>query len=72
MERMLSSYLGLYPESIDMLYSLAGVLFAQGRVKEAQLEVEKILVVDPKHEHALELREMIELGSSSSSENLPN
>lgn len=72
MERMLSSYLGLYPESIDMLYSLAGVLFAQGKVKEAQLEVEKILVVDPKHEHALELREMIELGSSSSRENLSN
>jgi tetratricopeptide (TPR) repeat protein len=60
MERMISAYLDLHPDSVDMLYSLAGVLFAQGKVNEARLEVEKILVVEPDHEHALELRGMIE------------
>ena len=60
MEQMLSSYLKLHPASIDMLYSLAGVLYAQGKVKEAKLEVEKILIFEPQHEHALELQEMIE------------
>ena len=70
MERMLSSYLGLYPESIDMLYSLAGVLFAQGKVNEAKLEVEKILVVNPTHEHALELKEMIQERGTQSGGNV--
>lgn len=60
MERMISAYLDLHPDSVDMLYSLAGVFFAQGKVNEARLEVEKILVVEPDHEHALELRGMIE------------
>ncbi len=59
MERMLSSYLRLHPASIDMLYSLAGLLYAQGKVSEAKLEVEKILIFEPAHEHALELQEMI-------------
>jgi tetratricopeptide (TPR) repeat protein len=60
MERMISAYLDLHPGSLDMLYSFAGVLFAQGKVKEARLEVEKILVFEPSHEHALELRSMID------------
>ena len=60
MERMISSYLNLHPASIDMLYSLAGVLFAQGKVNEAKLEIEKILIFEPKHEHALELKGMIQ------------
>ena len=59
MERMLASYLNLHPASIDMLYSLAGVLYAQGKVSEAKLEVDKILIFEPEHEHALELQEMI-------------
>jgi tetratricopeptide (TPR) repeat protein len=59
MERMLASYLKLHPASIDMLYSLAGVLYAQGKVSEAKLEVDKILIFEPEHEHALELQEMI-------------
>lgn len=60
MERMISAYLDLHPGSLDMLYSFAGVLFAQGKVNEARLEVEKILVFEPGHEHALELRGMID------------
>lgn len=59
MEQMLTSYLKLHPASIDMLYSLAGVLYAQGKVSEAKLEVEKILIFEPHHEHALELQEII-------------
>lgn len=65
MERMLTAYLDLHPASLDMLYSFAGVLYAQGKVNEARLEIEKILVFEPAHEHALELRGMI----NSSAEN---
>lgn len=65
MERMLTAYLDLHPASLDMLYSFAGLLFTQGKVKEAQLEIEKILIFEPQHEHALELRGMIEKSSAS-------
>lgn len=70
MERMISAYLDLHPDSIDMLYSLAGVLFAQGKVHEARLEVEKILVAEPNHEHALELRGMIEQNTIGNKTNI--
>jgi tetratricopeptide (TPR) repeat protein/glycosyltransferase involved in cell wall biosynthesis len=65
MERMLTAYLDLHPASLDMLYSFAGLLFAQGKVNEARLEIEKILIFEPEHEHALELRSMINKSASS-------
>ena len=65
MERMLTAYLDLHPASLDMLYSFAGLLFAQGKVQEAKLEIEKILIFEPQHEHALELRGMIDQTASS-------
>jgi tetratricopeptide (TPR) repeat protein/glycosyltransferase involved in cell wall biosynthesis len=66
MERMLTAFLDLHPGNLDILYSFAGVLFAQGKVQEAKLEVEKILIFEPQHEHALELRGMIEKTSGNS------
>jgi len=60
MERMLTAYLDLHPASLDMLYSFAGVLFAQGKVNEAKMEIEKILIFEPAHENALELKNIIE------------
>ncbi len=65
MERMLTAFLDLHPGNLDILYSFAGVLFAQGKVHEARIEVEKILIFEPAHEHALELRGMIDQSASS-------
>lgn len=67
MERMLGAYLNLHPASLDILYSFAGVLFAQGKVNEARMEVEKILIFEPQHEHALELRGIIAQAQSERS-----
>jgi tetratricopeptide (TPR) repeat protein len=58
-ERSLNSFLELHPANIEMLYSFAGILFAQGKVEQAKLEVEKILVFEPKNPLALELRDII-------------
>jgi tetratricopeptide (TPR) repeat protein/glycosyltransferase involved in cell wall biosynthesis len=66
MERMLTAYLDLHPASLDMLYSFAGLLFAQGKVNEARLEIEKILIFEPRHENALELRGMLDKAKSDS------
>jgi tetratricopeptide (TPR) repeat protein len=66
MERMLTAFLDLHPGNLDILYSFAGVLFAQGKVNEARIEIEKILIFEPQHEHALELRGMIDKRGSQS------
>ncbi len=66
MERMLVAFLDLHPGNLDILYSFAGVLFAQGKVQEARSEIEKILIFEPQHEHALELKTMIEKSASVS------
>jgi tetratricopeptide (TPR) repeat protein len=60
MERMLVAFLDLHPANLDILYSFAGVLFAQGKVREARTEIEKILIFEPQHEHAIELKNMID------------
>lgn len=61
-ESLLSRYLDIHPASTDMLYSFAGVLFAQGKMQQARMEVEKILLFEPQNPKALELRQMIETG----------
>lgn len=62
-EELLARYLDIHPASTDMLYSFAGVLFAQGKMQQARMEVEKILLFEPQNSKALELRQMIEKGS---------
>jgi Tfp pilus assembly protein PilF len=58
-EKAINSYLELHPANIEMLYSFAGILFAQGKVDQAKNEVEKILIFEPQHTRALELRDLI-------------
>lgn len=58
-EKAINSYLELHPANVEMLYSFAGILFAQGKMEQAKSEVEKILIFEPKHPRALELRDLI-------------
>jgi tetratricopeptide (TPR) repeat protein len=58
-EKAINSYLELHPANLEMLYSFAGILFAQGKVEQAKSEVEKILIFEPQHPRALELRDII-------------
>jgi tetratricopeptide (TPR) repeat protein len=64
-ETTLRSYLDIHPASIDMLYSLAGVLFAQRRMSEARGELDKILIFEPGNPRATELKRMIEDSNAS-------
>jgi tetratricopeptide (TPR) repeat protein len=66
-EEMLTNYLDLHPANVDMLYSFAGVLFAQGKLQQARMEVEKILLFEPSNPRALELRNVIDTGKSAGS-----
>jgi Tfp pilus assembly protein PilF len=58
-EKALNSYLAIHPANIEMMYSFAGILFTQGKVEQAKSEVEKILIFEPQHSRALELRDII-------------
>lgn len=58
-ERALESYLELHPANLDMLFGLAGVLYAQGKNEGALEAVEKILIFKPEHPDAVMLLEKI-------------
>lgn len=59
LQQALTSYLEMHPGDLEFLYSLAGCLFAQGRLDEARTEVEKIILFRPEHERAHELWKLI-------------
>lgn len=65
-EKVLQDYLEMHPADINFLYSLAGCLFAQGRIDQAKSELDKIALFDPNHQLANELRGMIKSGPTSS------
>lgn len=58
-ERVVSNFLDMHPADIDMLYSLAGCYYKQGRYDESMEQLNKILLFRPQHELANELRDII-------------
>lgn len=58
-EAWLQLYLERNPVDFNFVYSLAGCYFAQNKLLEAREEVEKILIFEPQHTRAIELRGMI-------------
>ncbi len=58
-EAALQLYLERNPVDFNFVYSLAGCYFAQNKLIEAREEVEKILLFEPQHNRAIELRQMI-------------
>lgn len=59
LEAILTRYADLHPADLDMLYALAGCLFAQGKYAEARNHISTIQLFDPKHARAVELNEII-------------
>ena len=59
-EEAVGGYLEMHPGDLDFIYALAGCYFAQNRIDEARSELEKVILFDPHHEKAVELRQLIE------------
>jgi len=66
-ENSIKAYLDMHPADLDILYSLAGCYFAQGKKEEALYELNKIMLFRPEDEKVRELRDMIENGENASS-----
>ncbi len=66
MEEYIRNYLEMHPADLNFVYSLAGCLYAQGKLEDALREVEKILLLQPSHKEAVKLREDIENRLSAS------
>gem|GEM_PF-203903 len=64
-EKVLNVYLEHHPADLDILYSLAGCYFAQGRRGEALSQLEKIRLFDPEHKLANELHTKISTDSDA-------
>lgn len=59
-EQAIEGYLEMHPGDLDFLYSLAGCCFARGKTDQALSELGKVLLLNPEHEKARELKEVIE------------
>jgi tetratricopeptide (TPR) repeat protein len=68
LEDSLRNYLRINPDNISIQYCLAGCYFKQEKYSAASGVLERMLVVSPKHEQALELKVEIEKVMHSKSE----
>lgn len=59
LEDALKRYLDMHPADLDFVYALAGCYFAQNRWNDSLAELEKIMLFNPTHERACELRDII-------------
>ncbi|MBX7138263.1 MAG: tetratricopeptide repeat protein [Oligoflexia bacterium] len=64
-ETAIRSYLDMHPADLDLVYSLAGCFYAQGKYADAIGEINKILLFKPDHTRAIELKQMIEQSQSA-------
>ncbi|MBI2712807.1 MAG: tetratricopeptide repeat protein, partial [Bdellovibrio sp.] len=58
--RLVQEYVQSAPINTNLLYSLAGLQFHLGRLRDAKLTVQKILAMDSNHLGALDLRKLID------------
>lgn len=63
LQSIIEAYIELHPADLDMVYSLAGCCFAQGKLEEAKQHLETISLFEPQNERAIELKGMIEAHS---------
>lgn len=58
-EKALRDYLDLHPLNLSIMYSYAGCFFAQNRFDDCAEHLDRILLFEPTHELALELKEKL-------------
>ncbi|MCB0319059.1 MAG: tetratricopeptide repeat protein, partial [Bdellovibrionales bacterium] len=58
-EAIVSEWLDHKPGDLDLIYSLAGCLYSQGKMQEASSELEKVFIFNPDHKGATELYQRI-------------
>jgi tetratricopeptide (TPR) repeat protein/glycosyltransferase involved in cell wall biosynthesis len=58
-EKVLKRYLKLHPANLNILFGLAGIQYKMNKLDEAMESLEKILLFDPSHKDACDLKERL-------------
>lgn len=52
----LKRFLEIYPANINMLFAMAGIQFKRAEVEDSLQTLDTVLLLDPKHQHALDFQ----------------
>jgi tetratricopeptide (TPR) repeat protein/glycosyltransferase involved in cell wall biosynthesis len=55
----LKRFLEIYPANINMLFAMAGVQFKSGDIEESLQTLDTVLLLDPKHQYALDFQNSV-------------
>ena len=57
--RYLKRFLEIYHANINMLFAMAGIEFKRGEVEDSLQTLDKVLLLDPKHQYALDFQKSV-------------
>ncbi|MFT4577582.1 MAG: spore maturation protein CgeB/tetratricopeptide (TPR) repeat protein [Nitrospinales bacterium] len=60
----LKRFLEFYPANINMLFAMAGIEFKKGEIEESLQTLDAVLILDPKHQYALDFQNSVRMVSA--------
>ena len=58
-QNYLKHFLEVYPANINMLFAMAGIQFKRGEIEDSLKTLDTVLVLDPKHQYALDFQNSV-------------
>ena len=55
----LKRFIELYPANINMLFAMAGIQFKRGEIEDSLQTLDTVLLLDPKHQYALDFQNSV-------------
>jgi glycosyltransferase involved in cell wall biosynthesis/SAM-dependent methyltransferase len=58
-QNYLKHFLEIHPANINMLFAMAGIQFKRGEIEDSLQTLDDVLLLDPKHQHALDFQNSV-------------
>ena len=58
-QNYLKHFLEIHPANINMLFAMAGIQFKRGEIEDSLQTLDEVLLLDPKHQHALDFQNSV-------------
>ena len=58
-QNYLKHFLEVYPANINMLFAMAGIQFKRGEIEDSLQTLDTVLLLDPKHQYALDFQNSV-------------